>query len=643
MEVFNVAKRWLAGGYFARAAILAISMTATAQGAMPGEVDPTFGSNGRTVVADNSRAIGLRLPDGSFLVASQTHPAADLRTKLELRRFDSDGHVDPGFGIAGVAHHEFADATDLAHSIARAAEGRVYFGGWTRKVRGDQGWLDMAVFAVDAQGGAIATFGDGGMASFDLANPRNSGAYDGASALAVMPDGRLLVGGFSANYYYDYPDPTRLSRLLWLNADGSLDRNVALDHATNVCHGIKGLLARTDGSLLVGDDTGIYAFVNDSVLQTFGMQGVAMNADFRIGDSGTHCFGLRSFAADPNGELLTVSEVGLPDGQLGFELRRLNENGTETPGSVRVPPVPLASLVRNDQRFVDSAVSIYAPSQMARPIQSGADGRLYLLFGFFWDEGASGEGIGDGWAIARFAADGTLDTGWGDSGVVVIEKGGLGYWDSVPTLLEPLTDGRIVALTPNGVLTRLLGGQREGHGAINIASGLDVVEVARQFRIEVTRTGGSAGAVSVEYFAIGNTELGPATSGEDFSTEDYGRLDWADGDTSPREIVFYIFEDTLKEGDEHFDIEIRSPLGGAVLLNTRARVRISDDGDTATPPPPPPVDPSGGGGAADGLTLIILFLLTALSVVLRISNHFFFMNPCRNRKPGLRSFYGQLA
>ena len=55
MEVLYVAKRWLAGGYFARAAILAISMTATAQGAMPGEVDPTFGSNGRTVVADSIR------------------------------------------------------------------------------------------------------------------------------------------------------------------------------------------------------------------------------------------------------------------------------------------------------------------------------------------------------------------------------------------------------------------------------------------------------------------------------------------------------------------------------------------------------------------------------------------------------------
>ncbi len=54
----------------------------------------------------------------------------------------------------------------------------------------------MAVFAMDAQGSAVATFGDGGLASFDLTSSGNAG--DGTSALAVMPDGRVLVGGFSA-------------------------------------------------------------------------------------------------------------------------------------------------------------------------------------------------------------------------------------------------------------------------------------------------------------------------------------------------------------------------------------------------------------------------------------------------------------
>ena len=356
-------------GRVAQAAIVAISMITTAQAATPGAVDSTFGSNGRTVVANNSRAIGLRLPDGSLLIASQVTGAT-----LELRRFDSEGHADPNFGIDGVVHHEFADYTDVTYSAARATDGRVYLGGY--------GGDGMAVFAVDAQGGAVATFGDGGMARLDLAGTGNEGPGYGVSALAVMPDGRLLVGGFSGSDYWDYPWPSRLSRLLWLNADGSLDRDVFLDRATNVCHGIKGLLPRTDGSLLVGDDTGIYAFLGDDALLTFGVHGVAMNADFKVSNSGTRCIGLQSFAADQSGELLTVSEVELPDGELGFELRRLNENGTEIAGSVPAPPVPLARLVRSDKRFAGWAVSIYAPSQMARPIQSGADGRHVLALRF---------------------------------------------------------------------------------------------------------------------------------------------------------------------------------------------------------------------------------------------------------------------
>ena len=48
------------------------ALAAPAHGATPGEVDTTFGQNGRTVVAENSEAIGLRLPDGSLLVASQS-------------------------------------------------------------------------------------------------------------------------------------------------------------------------------------------------------------------------------------------------------------------------------------------------------------------------------------------------------------------------------------------------------------------------------------------------------------------------------------------------------------------------------------------------------------------------------------------
>ena len=596
----------------ARAAILATCIAATAHGSTPGEVDPTFGVSGRTVFAEHSKAIGLRLPDGSLLVASQaTEAVADMPVTLELRRFDSEGHADPSFGTVGIAHHEFPDLTDLMQSAVRAADGRVYFGGWTRHVRDGRGWLDLAVYAVDAQGAAVTTFGDGGLVSYDLKDDENARAFDSAAALAVMPDGHVLAAGFSANNFYGEGDDDRLPQLLRLNADGSLDRNIGFGQGSNVCSGIAGLLVRTDGALLIGDDTGIYALLDDTVLQAFGVDGHVVDEHYY---PYAGCTGTRSLAATPNGELLTLSAVNLRDGQLGIALNRLQDNGTRIDGAAQAPPVPLARLVGGDARFAGLSVYHIVTS---RPVQ-GADDRVYVLFGFSWSNSASADDFGGGWAIARFAEDGTLDTGWGTSGVVVLEKGAHGYWNAVPTLLEPLPDGRIVAMSANGVLTRLFGGQREGHGAINIDAGRDFVEDAVQLSIEVTRTGGSAGAVSVEYSTTGDIDAERATEGRDFTAVS-GRLDWADGDTSPREIVVSILEDTLRESDERFAIDIRSPSGGAVLLNTRALLGINDDSDTPTspPPPPPPPPPSSGGGATDGLTLILLISLIVLSVARR--------------------------
>ena len=583
----------------ARAAILATCLAATAQGATPGEVDTTFGQNGRTVVADNSEAIGLRLPDGSLLVASHVR---DTPADMELRRFDSEGHADPDFGVAGVAHHEFAVFADLMQSVARAPDGRVYFGGSTAR----DGRVDMAVFAVDAQGAAVTTFGDGGLLSYDLIDSENTGVFDNTAALAVMPDGRLLAAGFSAdNNGHDYGSEAsdRRPQLLRFNADGSLERTVDLRQSNghaSVCAGITGLLLRTDSSLLVGDDTGVYAFLGDDALQTFGVDGGVRDENWN--PDRAVCLGLRSFGTTPSGELLTVSVFNLPDGQLGFALKRLHGDGSRIAGLAQAPPVPLAPLVGQDARF--AGLSSIWHVLMSPPMQSAADDRVYILFEFASD-------LGEGWAIARLATDGTLDTGWGTNGVVGLEKEfDTLYWKSVPTLLEPLPDGRIVAMSGNGVLTRLFGGQREGHGAINIDAGRDVSEDAGQVSIEVTRTGGSAGAVSVEYSA---TSYG-ATDGVDFSAVS-GRLDWADGDSSPREIVIPILQDTLEESAEHFNVNIQSPSGGAVLLNTRALMAINDDGDTSTSTPPPP--PPGGGGATDAATLILLSSLVALSTARR--------------------------
>jgi hypothetical protein len=438
-----------------------------------------------------------------------------------------------------------------------------------------------------------------------------------------MADGRLLAAGYSSDYYYEWDDAyDRLPQLLRFNTDGSLDRKFDVGHVTIVCSGVAGLLLRADGSLLIGDDTGIYASLDGAAQQTFGVGGTA--ADEYWQPHAPLCTGMRSFATDQAGKLMRISAVALNDSQLGFVLDRLNDDGTKIEPSEQAPPVPLARLVGADAQFTglnipDSSITL------SRPVESAADERVYVLFGFDWGDSTSADNHGKGWAIARFALGGLLDTGWGEGGVVVLGKrrGNLGITGNLtaaPTLLEPLPDGRVIAMSGDGVLTRLVGGQREGHGAINIEARRDFLEDAGQISLEVTRTGGTAAAVSVEYSTTVFDGAGAATSGADFTAVS-GRLDWADGDNSPREIAIPILQDSQFEGPEQFAVDIRSPSANAVLLNSRIIMKIADDDTSSTPPPPtsqPPPPPqataSSGGGAADGLTLAMLFSLVAASV-----------------------------
>lgn len=96
--------------------------------------------------------------------------------------------------------------------------------------------------------------------------------------------------------------------------------------------------------------------------------------------------------------------------------------------------------------------------------------------------------------------------------------------------------------------------------------------------LTVTRTGGSAGAVSVGY----NTGAGSAQSGADYTAAS-GTLTWADGDASPRTITVATIDDTVVESSETFFVNISNPTGGATLGNPNVVVATILDNDVAGP------------------------------------------------------------
>ncbi len=78
--------------------------------------------------------------------------------------------------------------------------------------------------------------------------------------------------------------------------------------------------------------------------------------------------------------------------------------------------------------------------------------------------------------------------------------------------------------------------------------------------ITVTRTGGSLGAVNVDFAAT----AGSATAGADF-TAGTGTLMFGDGDTTPKVFTVSILDDMLAEGAETINLALSNATNGAVI------------------------------------------------------------------------------
>jgi hypothetical protein len=125
-----------------------------------------------------------------------------------------------------------------------------------------------------------------------------------------------------------------------------------------------------------------------------------------------------------------------------------------------------------------------------------------------------------------------------------------------------------------------------GNGVPSVAKIIQIADTVLQFgsatynvnesgtnaAINVTRSGSSAGTVSVNYA----TSDGSATAGSDY-TNTSGTLTFADGVTS-QSLSVPIANDALDEPDETVNLTLSSPQGGASLgMRTSATLNITDD------------------------------------------------------------------
>jgi uncharacterized delta-60 repeat protein len=270
-----------------------------------------------------------------------------------------------------------------------------------------------------AEGDLDPTFGTGGIVTTDFGNTSDAG-----EEVAVQPDGKIVVAGTRGQDF----------AVARYNADGSLDTTfgtgglVSTDLYGNSADRAAAMALQPDGKIVLAGNTAVnlvsegtqdFALVrynSDGSLDTTFGTGGKVRTDFNTGQPE----GAVSVAIDSVGRIVAVGATFVQFQGRDFAIARYNPDGsldTTFDGDGRVTSLSTTNF--------DGAVDV--------AIQS--DDRI-VVFGFFVTTESN-------FALARYNTDGSLDTTFGGTGVVVTNFGG----DAVnPFAVVIQPDGKVLAV-----------------------------------------------------------------------------------------------------------------------------------------------------------------------------------------------------
>ncbi|MFP5317241.1 MAG: hypothetical protein ACLGI2_02985, partial [Acidimicrobiia bacterium] len=224
-----------------------------------GRLDSTFGAGGKVLVgAPDSRqgaaAVALQ-PDGKIVVAGSAEAwnGFQVLSRMAVVRLDASGRPDPTFNGGELLVLGHRTAMSSAAAVALQPDGKIVVAGsgsvhndTTRRVS------DVMVARVTATGAVDTGFGDNGVVLTDMDGYEN---YDGASAVALRPDGRIVAAGTTSQASFSGAPPIRHVLVQHLST-GALDPTFG--NGGTIVDGENGALADAallpDGTLVgVGD------------------------------------------------------------------------------------------------------------------------------------------------------------------------------------------------------------------------------------------------------------------------------------------------------------------------------------------------------------------------------------------------------
>jgi uncharacterized delta-60 repeat protein len=388
-----------------------------------GQVDTTFGNNGRAITSfskDCRPAKMVILKDNKILTLVKVQEEWNIWTSY-LMRYNEDGSLDQDFGINGILKLEQAMAVDMAVTEDEKIFIYGYFNG------------SICLYRLNKDGTYDNTFGTNGFVFYNELNIYD----DHPSAIALLKSGKILTTYYefysSGDACFDGNASTILKQLL---PDGSLD--VSFGYNGHISYTNEPYNNYSSYHLSIGEDEKIYLSAyhtlirllsNGSLDMGFGnggkISGFINNSDFPI---------FLTIQKDKKVILAVGWDYLYP---ACFKVTRIHTDGTLDEG-----------FGLNGVQYIFNSDSSYS---QAAALAIGEDGKI--IVGGFIRKNISSD---SDFAIARLLSDGSVDTTFGTDGKIIIDVN-MGRDDHIYD----------IALKDDGKI--LLYGNTQGFAAANIA------------------------------------------------------------------------------------------------------------------------------------------------------------------------------
>jgi uncharacterized delta-60 repeat protein len=294
-----------------------------------GSLDASFGAGGKVRTDffgnfDQAFAAALQ-PDGKIIAAGFIANPDAGHTDFALARYNRDGSLDTSFGSGGKVTTDFLNSADEAFAVAIQADGKIVLAG---EATSDPRFLTMFALARYNRDGSLDTsFGSGGKVTTGV------GLLSRAFDVVIQPDGKIVAAGDGVGGDGHLGADIALVRY---NPNGSLDAGfgsggVVTRDVFGRFDGARAVALQRDGKIVVAGETDrgredfdvvVARFTTSGSLDpTFGSGGI-VTTDYAGANTDEDLDVAEAVAIQADGKIVVAGITLASDGNWDFLLAR---------------------------------------------------------------------------------------------------------------------------------------------------------------------------------------------------------------------------------------------------------------------------------------------------------------------------------